>query len=160
MTDWQPGQPCPFCGDPVPPNRERRSDKSPSYKCVNPDCTGGKEGRPFASWYGQPPRPKTSQAGPGMPDGGRAPVPVSRAPVGSWSDLRASYERCVGIARQVWGVPSGPPSEALVAATATVFIEANKRGLVVKVVAPVRPRPTDFEEVPAVPTDGDDFLPF
>jgi len=54
--------------------------------------------------------------------------PVDRA---AWNRLHATYRECHRIAKDVLydgGVPL--TSEALVAATATVFIEASRRGLV------------------------------
>ena len=42
---------CPACASKVYDNRaDKKSDKSPNFKCGNKQCTGGNNGFPFASW--------------------------------------------------------------------------------------------------------------
>lgn len=42
---------CPTCASKVYDNRaDKKSDKSPNFKCGNKQCTGGNNGFPFASW--------------------------------------------------------------------------------------------------------------
>lgn len=48
---------CPHCGARLVDCRpDRRSDKQPTWKCSNPRCNAGNEGRPWASWDPDPPR--------------------------------------------------------------------------------------------------------
>jgi hypothetical protein len=47
---------CPACASKVYDNRfDKKSDKSPNFKCGNKQCTGGNNGFPFASWSDEPP---------------------------------------------------------------------------------------------------------
>jgi hypothetical protein len=55
------------------------------------------------------------------------PTPTPAPHTDPWSDLARSYERAHVLACKVWGDNYEP--SALVAAAATIFIEANKRGL-------------------------------
>ena len=125
---WNPSLPCPSCGDPVLPNRERRSEKSPSYKCHNPTCDSG-NGKPFASWYGLPPKPKGPAAPQAAPAQASYPAPASvpNGPQrGSWGEMRAVYEACAKLAGLIH--PKASP-DAQVTACNCLFIEANKRNL-------------------------------
>jgi hypothetical protein len=62
------------------------------------------------------------------------PTDEARAIRRRWADMQESYECCVKIAVKAWGenIPEGPDAlanDSLVAAAATLFIEANKRNL-------------------------------
>jgi len=47
---------CPSCASKVYDNRiDKKSDKSPNFKCGNKQCTGGNNGYPYASWSDEPP---------------------------------------------------------------------------------------------------------
>lgn len=47
---------CPACASKVYDNRaDKKSDKSPNFKCGNKQCTGGNNGFPYASWSDEPP---------------------------------------------------------------------------------------------------------
>lgn len=47
---------CPSCASKVYDNRaDKKSDKSPNFKCGNKQCTGGNNGFPYASWSDEPP---------------------------------------------------------------------------------------------------------
>ena len=47
---------CPACAAKVYDNRaDKKSDKSPNFKCGNKQCTGGNNGFPYASWSDEPP---------------------------------------------------------------------------------------------------------
>ena len=47
---------CPACASKVYDNRvDKKSDKSPNFKCGNKQCTAGNNGFPFASWSDEPP---------------------------------------------------------------------------------------------------------
>ena len=127
---WSPGDPCPYCGDPVLPNRERRSEKSPSFKCHNPNCDNG-QGKAFASWYGLPPKDARTPAAPRQapaqhPSQPYQPPGNSSAPRGSWGEMRAVYEACAKLAGLIH--PKASP-DAQVTACNCLFIEANKRNL-------------------------------
>lgn len=164
--EWQPGEPCPFCGDPVVPNRERRSEKSPSYKCVNKDCQG-QNGRPFASWHGLPKRTGSGTTAPARQGGHTPAQPYSGSPSGSWSVLAARYDRCVKIAMDTYSrlaTPKQLGDQALVAAVATLFIQANKDNLSVAPPAAARqPSPPPSQQRvaagPGAPGEFDDFPP-
>lgn len=80
---------------------------------------------------------QSGQAPVRVPSGTPAPVPPSQD---EWSQLERQYERARIAACRVWGENYDPT--ALVAATATVFIEANKRGL--KIVNPA----AGYEQMP------------
>jgi hypothetical protein len=81
-------------------------------------------------------RPHLHQGGPGMPN--VAPNYGMAAEEGNpfaysegealdvWGEMRARYAKCAAIAADVWGTQD---KVAVVAAAATLFIEANKRGL-------------------------------
>jgi len=46
----------PSCASNVYDNRiDKKSDKSPNFKCGNKQCTGGNNGYPYASWSDEPP---------------------------------------------------------------------------------------------------------
>ena len=86
------------------------------------------------------------------------PVAVPPSTQDGWYDLARNYKRAVAIAIEAWLDNDGttPEGQAMVAAAATVFIEANKRGLTVP--------PPPFTEMPAAITRGqeqdDEDLPF
>lgn len=65
-----------------------------------------------------------TEGGPGMPKA--IPEAVSDGER-LWAELEARYRRCAGIAERTYAVPL--EQSALVAATATLFIEANRRNL-------------------------------
>lgn len=164
--EWQPGEPCPFCGDPVVPNRERRSDKSPSFKCVNKDCQG-QNGRPFASWHGLPKRTGGGTAVPAR-QGGPAPAQShSVNPSGSWSVLAARYDRCIKIAMDACkkhGLAAPSTGGDFTAMVATLFIQANKDNLPVTAPTP-KPTPSpapvaNFDDFPPPHDDDGSGLPF
>ena len=47
---------CPACASKVYDNRaDKKSDKSPNFKCGNKQCTAGSNGFPYASWSDEPP---------------------------------------------------------------------------------------------------------
>ena len=47
---------CPACASKVYDNRlDKKSDKSPNFKCGNKQCTGGNNGFGYASWSDEPP---------------------------------------------------------------------------------------------------------
>ena len=47
---------CPACASKVYDNRaDKKSDKSPNFKCGNKQCTAGNNGFPYASWSDEPP---------------------------------------------------------------------------------------------------------
>ena len=47
---------CPSCASKVYDNRlDKKSDKSPNFKCGNKQCTGGNNGFGYASWSDEPP---------------------------------------------------------------------------------------------------------
>lgn len=80
------------------------------------------------TWQAPPPALRVAQA--------RSEPAVSAAFVGGpaahdeWAALEARYARCVDIATRVWSVNNyDSTSEAMVAAAATLFIEANKEHL-------------------------------
>lgn len=46
---------CPSCAHPVWDNRETATGRQPRWKCSNPECTGGKDGKwPWAAWDEMP----------------------------------------------------------------------------------------------------------
>jgi len=47
---------CPACASKVYDNRlDKKSEKSPNFKCGNKQCTAGSNGFPYASWSDEPP---------------------------------------------------------------------------------------------------------
>lgn len=47
---------CPACASKVYDNRaDKKSEKSPNFKCGNKQCTAGNNGFPYASWSDEPP---------------------------------------------------------------------------------------------------------
>tara|TARA_Y100001937_G_C7040426_1_gene294357 strand:- start:35 stop:511 length:477 start_codon:yes stop_codon:yes gene_type:complete len=47
---------CPACASKVYDNRaDKKSSKSPNFKCGNKQCTAGNNGFPYASWSDEPP---------------------------------------------------------------------------------------------------------
>ena len=47
---------CPSCASKVYDNRtDKKSEKSPNFKCGNKQCTAGSNGFPYASWSDEPP---------------------------------------------------------------------------------------------------------
>lgn len=50
---------CPACSSPIEDRRATRtSSNQPSFRCSNARCTGGSNGRPWASWDAEPPAKK------------------------------------------------------------------------------------------------------
>ena len=97
---------------------------------------------------------RASQAGPGMP----TPKPVNDGDA-LWAELEARYIRCARMAEQTWALANLPP-ESVVAAAATLFIEANRRNL--PGVPAVTPKVGEgFEEMPeALDEDDSEGMPF
>lgn len=127
---------CPTCQGPTWDNRAKKASgefkaKSPDFSCKNKACGG-------AIW----------------PEKKEATVTVmAEAPSGngaySWPELGATYARCHEYAKRIVG------DQEVVAATATLFIQATKLGLKArpKGAPPVAPPPPP-------PIDTDDDLPF
>ena len=132
---------CPKCGGPTWDNRaSKKNPKAPDYKCRDKSCDG-------AVW---PPRngvgtPATKQAvslGGPMPWETEAeaaqvapPAPVANVPADRFTPLAQLYTKCLlhvltQVAPALIKAEVGTTPEAIVAATATLFIQANQRGLV------------------------------
>ena len=124
---------CPVCNGEMWDNRNRKKNpKSPDFKCKNKEC--GKAIWTTPKPNGQPPRASGTAA------------------AYSWGDLGRTYARCVDIAKKAWPVAGNAPHVGgeLVAAAATVFIQATKLGL--KVEGPKPPPPP-----PPPPPPEDDY---
>lgn len=64
---------CPSCASKVYDNRlDKKSDKSPNFKCGNKQCTGGNNGFAFASWSDDIPIEC-------LPDYKEASVPIAKS---------------------------------------------------------------------------------
>jgi len=97
--------------------------------------------QPAAGAASPPPVASTGRATAAVTRSSSGVAPVSGPPSG-WDDISRSYASAVRVASNAWlGVNLSP--EAKVAAAATVFIEANKRGLTV-------PAPTREQQAGAV----------
>jgi hypothetical protein len=128
---------CPVCGGEMWSNAGRKkTPKSPDFKCKDKEC--GK-----AVWL----KPKAPQNG-----GGRSDTGASY----TWEELALTFKRCHEIAVKVVGAS---PAEVTQAATATLFIGAQKVGLKVSRSKPTPPPKEDFEEPPFDDVPEDD-LPF
>lgn len=107
---------CAKCGGECYDNREKVNDgwKGPVFKCKDAEC----------GWTQWPPKGERKGRGGG---GGKAPA----GPKPTWKELAARYGKCRDIAVFTWkGVPSvADDPSALVAAAATLFIEANRNGI-------------------------------
>lgn len=116
---------CPQCGGGVWDNtkKPKTSPKAPDARCKD------KEGCGWAGWL-----PKDSAA-PGGFGGGKG---GSRTAY-TWAELGNVYAKAKGIAGKVWGDKVTPAE--LIAATATVFIQAVQSGLKVDA-----QKPTDEEQ--------------
>ena len=111
--------------------------------------------------------PAPPPASPATPAATGRAVTVAVPPDAGWDVLTRQYRQAHEIAVTLWG---DIDDQALVAATATVFIEANKRGLTVP--APHVPLTKEereanaaaaherFKEMPKVLEDEDEDLPF
>ena len=106
-------QVCPKCdGTAFYDNRQtKKSPKQPDWKCKNVDCAEG-------FW---------------LPDGGKGGrgAPAAKDPriPQTWENMTRVYQRCAKIALSVW---ASADATAQVAATATLFIQANQAGLQVE----------------------------
>jgi hypothetical protein len=116
--------------------------------------------------------PAATGTGGGSPQAVPASGPASTKEDGEWASLHRNYRRAIAVAIRAWGENQLPlEGEVLVAAAATVFIEANKRGLTVP--APVEKLSPEqkaeavrdafdrYSEKPkALAEDDDSALPF
>lgn len=123
------GEPCPVCGSQVSPVRNKKTPKSPDYRCSNRECNDG-SGYGFSAWAPDGAKPAQVPA--------RAPIaaPPSRSSLGvsldAWDTLEKAYERAVdiavGVATRQTLLDSATP-EVIAAMAATVLISAQKMGL-------------------------------
>lgn len=135
---------CPKCNGPVWDNRPKKADGS--MKATAPDLScKDKENCGWKQWP-----PKNGQG----PNRGAAPNVPAKAPRLSWKELGNTYAKCASIAKAVWE-KNNLSSEAIVAATATIFIQTMQAGLIVRD-APPPPPP---KPVPVAVPDGEDYLP-
>lgn len=87
--------------------------------------------------HAAPSRPTLHQGGPGMPNvapnygmGAEEGNPFAYGQgeaLDAWSEMAARYAKCASLAADTWGTQYDP--QALVSATATLFIESCKRNL-------------------------------
>ena len=151
---------------------EADRDGNPAYKVLRPDVTvqreqseGGKTFTRIVATGAAPapkapvaPRPvpttvKHQAAGPGMPASVPMPQAVAVAePPDHWAELSARYAKCAAIASATW--EDKVTDAGLVAAAATLFIEANRRNL------PVAPAAEAFAAMPPALEGDDDASPF
>lgn len=119
---------CPDCGGPMWDNREtKRSPKQPDYKCKNKQCDK-------AVWLEK--RGATPAATPAS-NGNGAIRPTVGAPIGP------IYAECFDFAKKAVTHYLGDKATAdsIVAATATLFIQAMNSGRPIKAAKPAPPPP-------------------
>ncbi len=121
-----------FWNNGISPNGKQK----PIAKCKNKECAG-------AVWADRLPTTTTIPVNAPTPASGFTPVarteatPQQRAEAilqqfdgdAPWQALHDRYDTCATIAQEVWAAHGGVSHDALIAATATLFIEANKRNL-------------------------------
>lgn len=121
---------CPKCGGECFDNTKKVAEgwKGPLHKCKDQGC----------GWVQWPPKgPK------GAPSNGGKPSPRVTY---TWEELGNTYAKCAGIAKKVWTPgPSrdGNPTAEMVAATATLFIQAMSSGMKVE-----KPKPEPMDDEP------------
>jgi hypothetical protein len=134
---------CPNCGGACYDNREKIAGgwKGPVYKCKDQEC----------GWKQWPPKGQSN--GQRGNNGANAPAP-SRAPLGP------VYAECFDFAKKAVTHYLGDmaTADAIVAATATLFIQAMQSGRPIKVAKPAPPAPKPEPEY--VPEFGGSDLPF
>lgn len=124
---------------------------------------------PAAGAVSPPPATSPGRAPAESPRSNSVAAPVSGPPSPDsepWRALAAQYKRAAGIAIRTWAETIND-EQALVAAAATVFIEANKRGLTVPPTAKEQAEEIRraFDQPPAplakaIAGEEDDDLPF
>lgn len=143
---------CPKCGSKVYDNRDpkdKRSPKSPDFKCSNKECD-------FAKWISK--KGESAKQG----DAKSSDVQIVKRPLGPL------YRECLVFAaaavREIVGKDA--PAEVIVQATATLFIGANQSNAPInatpKPAATVKreaPPPSD-DDYPFSDDDASDGLPF
>lgn len=126
---------CDVCGAEMLDQRAKKQNpKQPDFTCTNPECVNEK-GYRTGKWL----RPKKGPSGP-FPARSEAPPPAA-GPKWTWPQLRLTYERCLMVAEQqlfesarrrkvpTTTAPAEIPFDALMSATATLFIEACRSGV-------------------------------
>lgn len=128
---------CPNCSSEMWDNREtKRNPKQPDYKCKDKSCG-------HAIWLDS----KKKSNG--------ASTPVKAAgPKWTWPQLGTLYQRSLLIAAQKLKSVGITTPDAIVAATATVFIAASRDG----VAEPKKEQPATTQPEPD--EDGDSDVPF
>lgn len=130
---------CPQCSSEMWDNREnKKNPKGPDYKCKDKACA-------HAIWLDK----KKS---------GSIPASVPRGvPKWTWAQLGTLYHRSLLLAQQKLKSAGIGAPDAIVAATATIFIAASRDG-----VAEPPKKPEALEERPAAfsDDDGDSEVPF
>lgn len=134
---------CPDCGGAMWDNRaNKRNPKSPDFKCKNAQCAK-------AVWE----KPSASASSPAQSNGNGNGGSHSRA-------LGPLYNDCLDFAKKACGHHFGAsvtPAD-VIAATATLFIQAVKDGSPIRPVKPAPPPPPP--PPPADVYDDDRDLPF
>lgn len=147
---------CPNCGGEIWDNRE--SKRSGEFKPNAPDfACKDKDGCGWKDWP-----PKKKKTGPG-PSSGKSGASGGRPPL-TWPELAGTYSKCLQLAASKLSqnlMADSYTGADVVAAAATLFIQAMKRG-VEPLKRPKPEQPAKQPDPPAEPWDGEDQddLPF
>lgn len=142
----------------------RTEEGTKKYTSINPDL-GAKMTAPGAT--GQASAPQNAGKPPQQAPSAPKPQPTGQvSDLEGWAVLEATYRACADIAVRTWegrtinGEPIGISDIGIFAATATVMIDAQKKGLKA---FPPKPEPGPLDKMPSALSpnpDADDDLGF
>ena len=151
------GPPCPKCGKPSWDNRNnKRNPKAPDFKCAE-SCTDDKNPELTYGWWDDDDKPAKGGKPSGKPAAKPAAAPNGHGVTdrGTWATFARTYQRCRDVALASW---KGVDGVDLVAATATLFIQAERMGLAVEP-EPVK-KPRAIEQMPEALDEEEEDLPY